>query len=357
MTSASVLNITIPLTDVSTPLIFFSPELAYQFNVATYLHVGSTGALVLDILDNLGNDFGLLYHYDIRLPTIIYFTTRISVLGYCLGRAVLLTIPVADCTKLANAVGAFLVVYTASTSGFFYLRVCAVYSMKRTIIAFFGIGWLASFALMLSLSISYTATHIENTNFCQEKFRGHFLGPTSLVLALNDIFMYSAIVYRIYGMYSDSGTTVRQRLGIFAFGTSLPALSKALIKDSQLYFLVVMTTNIFLAVAAHVFKAPINVMFMVCHIVLVNILSCRVYRNMKMGLRPEASVQIMNMTALQFSPPTKAKETVHRHDQDSTTTGPLGSITPNANTSSNNMVVIDVIQEPTSPVQLRSMTW
>lgn len=38
-----IFNTTIPVENISTPLIFFSPHLAYQLNVATYLHVGSTG--------------------------------------------------------------------------------------------------------------------------------------------------------------------------------------------------------------------------------------------------------------------------------------------------------------------------
>ncbi|KDR70190.1 hypothetical protein GALMADRAFT_43546, partial [Galerina marginata CBS 339.88] len=267
-----------------TPLIFFSPQLAYQLSVATYLHVGSTGALLWDIIDNLGNDFRLLYYYKIRLPTVAYFVTRISLLGFCLGRAVLLTTPVADCSRLADALNALLIVYVTSTTGLFYLRVCAVYNMKRIIIAFFGTTWLAAIAMILTFSKTFMATPVENTHFCGESIRGHFLGPTSFVLVTNDVLIYLAIAYRIHEMFLASDTSVRRRFNVLAFGTSLPVLSKALLQDSQSYFLVVLITKGFLAISAYTFGAPLNVMFIVCHLVLVNILSCRVYRNIKLGL-------------------------------------------------------------------------
>ena len=49
-------------------------------------------------------------------------------------------------------------------------------------------------------------------------------------------------------------------------------------------------TNPFIVACVYVFAAPISVMFLVCHLVLVNVLSCRVYRNMRMGGVPDVAM-------------------------------------------------------------------
>lgn len=97
---ATVVNgtLVVPLSTISTPLIFFDPERAYNISIATYVHIASLGvrrvfvqhlhingyinqgslnqAIVWDILDNLGSDYKLLSHHKIKLPTVLYFTTR-----------------------------------------------------------------------------------------------------------------------------------------------------------------------------------------------------------------------------------------------------------------------------------------
>lgn len=42
---ATVVNgtLVVPLSAVSTPLIFFDPDLAYHISVATYIHIASLG--------------------------------------------------------------------------------------------------------------------------------------------------------------------------------------------------------------------------------------------------------------------------------------------------------------------------
>lgn len=151
-------------------------------------------------------------------------------------------IPIADCSKLENVINSFLIIYVASTTGLFYLRVCAVYNMQRAVVISFGASWLAAIAMILTFSKTFSAVHIENTQFCVEQVHGRFLGPTSFVLVANDVFIYCAIAFRIYTMFLNSHTPIRQRFDILAFGTSLPALSRALMQDSQLYFLYVIIT-------------------------------------------------------------------------------------------------------------------
>ncbi|KAF8965390.1 hypothetical protein BDZ97DRAFT_1625731, partial [Flammula alnicola] len=272
-----------------TPLIFFSPRLAYQISVATYIHTGSTAVLIWDIIDNLGNDFKLLYSYKIRLPTVLYFTTRISLLVCCLGKAVLLTIPVDDCSKLENTLNAFLIIYAITTTALFYLRMCAVYAMNKYIVTFFSAVWLATAGMISTFAKTFSAAHVGPTRFCGESVKGNLLGPTSLVLVANDGLVYFAIAYRIIQMFPSGSDTLQARFNLLAFGRSLPLLSKALIKGQSAVLSTfcnraILATKTLLGICAFAFDEPINAMFIIAHLVLVNILSCRVFRNIKMGV-------------------------------------------------------------------------
>ncbi|KAF8972545.1 hypothetical protein BDZ97DRAFT_1692232 [Flammula alnicola] len=278
-------------TVVSTPLQLFPPHLAYQFSVAIYIHVGCTAVLIYDVLDNFKNDFKLLFFHRIRLPTVIYFITRITLLAYTLARAVFLTLPLENCSTYYDALNALLIIFVASTAALFYLRVCAVYNMNRIIVTFYGLLFLAVIGMLLTIPQTFTTAHIATTQYCGESLHGPLLGPAGIVLIVNDALVYCAIAYRIFHMFlSDSETTTRAKFSQLAFGTSLPIISKALMMDSQLYFLVVFITNPFIVICIYVFEAPLSLMFLVCHLVLVNILSCRVYRNIKMGLGTDVAM-------------------------------------------------------------------
>ncbi|KAF9482376.1 hypothetical protein BDN70DRAFT_930069 [Pholiota conissans] len=266
----------------STPLIYFPHEVAYQISVAIYIHVGCMAVLIWDIIDNLKGDYRLLFHHRIQMPTIIYFISRTTLLAYMITRTILLTVPIKDCGRMYDAINALLVVFVAATTAMFYLRVCAVYLMHKGIVVFYGILWLAVLAMLLTLPETFTAVHIATTGYCIESMKGPFLGPTTIILMVNDALVYGAIAYKIFSMFAE--TTPDAKFSIVTFGRSLPVISKALLKDSQLYFMVVIVTNPFLVACVYVFDAPLDVMFLVCHLVLVNILSCRVYRNLKMGL-------------------------------------------------------------------------
>ncbi|KAF9482373.1 hypothetical protein BDN70DRAFT_791179, partial [Pholiota conissans] len=262
------------------PLIYFPPELAYQINVATYIQIGSTAAsssvLIWDFLSNLKGDFKLLVNHRIAMPTILYFTTR-----------TLIALPINNCAKMYDAINALLVIFSAATMALFNIRVCAVYSMHKLVIVFFGFAWIAVTGILCTIPWTFTAVHIATTGYCMETIIAPFLGPTTIIVMLNDSLVYSATAYRIYCMFRNSEVTNTSAKISFlvSFGKTLPLISRALLKDSQLYFIVVLFTNPILLTCEYVFKdPPIANMFLVLHLVLVNIFSCRVYRDLKMGL-------------------------------------------------------------------------
>ncbi|KJA25960.1 hypothetical protein HYPSUDRAFT_64187 [Hypholoma sublateritium FD-334 SS-4] len=268
----------------STPLIFFPPELAYQISVATYIHMGCLAVILWDFINNLKGDFDLLFLQKFKFPTAIYFITRITLLAYMLCRAVLLTLPVANCAKMYDAINALLVVFVSATTAMFYLRVCAVYNKSKIIIVVYGILWFSVVGMLLTIPFTFTAVHIATTQYCVESIRGHLLGPTTIILMVNDTMVYVAIAYAVLSMFVAKDAPCGTKLTtLLTFGKPLPIFSRALLKDNQLYFMVVIVSNLFIVVCVYVSVAPISVMFIVCHLVLVSVLSCRVYRNMHMA--------------------------------------------------------------------------
>ncbi|KJA21923.1 hypothetical protein HYPSUDRAFT_202618 [Hypholoma sublateritium FD-334 SS-4] len=283
----------------STPLIFFPPELAYQISVTTYIHIGCLAVILWDVIDNLKGDFDLLFRKTFKFPVAIYFITRITLLAYMLCRAVLLTLPVADCAKMYDAINALLVVFVSATTAMFYVRVCAVYNKSKIIIVAYGILWLSVVGMLLTIPFTFTAVHIATTQYCGESMHGDLLGPTTVILMVNDTMVYAAIAYKIFAMFVPTDAPRGTKLTtLLTFGKTLPLVSRALLKDSQLYFMVVIVTNPFIVACVYVFEAPISVMFLVCHLVLVNVLSCRVYRNMRMGGVPDVAMPpVINLSA------------------------------------------------------------
>ncbi|KAF7334190.1 hypothetical protein MSAN_02380300 [Mycena sanguinolenta] len=67
-----------------TPLAFFPPTLASQFEVSGYFYAATLGAYIWDIGLNLGNDHALLFKHMIRFPTIAYFLSRAFTLAFIL---------------------------------------------------------------------------------------------------------------------------------------------------------------------------------------------------------------------------------------------------------------------------------
>ncbi|KAF9559979.1 hypothetical protein CPC08DRAFT_637143 [Agrocybe pediades] len=271
------------LSDVPTPLIFLPPGLARHYNVMIYLQIATTAILTWDILNNLRKELKILLNYRLSMPTCMYFVTRITLLAYCLGRTVLLTTPVGDCAVLQQALNGLLIVAVSCTTFLFYMRVCAVFCMNRYICAVFGTTWLATVAMSGTFPKTFRAGRIDPTDYCLETADMRLLGPTVIVLLANDVMIYLAITYRVYKMFVESTSTLGQRMNHLLLGTSMPVLWKVLLQDSQIYCLIIVFTKTFLLIAITNLDAPFSIMFLVCHLALVHVLSCRVYRNVKLS--------------------------------------------------------------------------
>jgi len=208
------------------------------------------------------------------MPTCIYFITRcvqhlitltcftvltcsrVTLLAYSLGRTVLLSryhiicreiynwhslsalaTAVGDCAELQRVLNGILVASVCSTTFLFYMRVCAVFCMDRYICSLFGFTWLATVAMSGTFPKTFKAERIGPTEYCLETANQQFLGPTIIVLLVNDVLIFIAVTYKVYKMFIESSATLGQRVNKLILGTSMPILWKVLLQDSQIYCL------------------------------------------------------------------------------------------------------------------------
>lgn len=136
-----------------------------------------------------------------------------------------------------DGINALLVVFVSATTAMFYLRVCAVYGMRRLIVVFYGLLWLSVVGMLLTLPQTFTAVHIATTQYCGESMHGSLLGPTTVILMANDTLVYAAIAFKILTMFASDAPSRTRLTTLVTFGKSLPIVSRALLKDSQLYFM------------------------------------------------------------------------------------------------------------------------
>ncbi|KAF9563005.1 hypothetical protein CPC08DRAFT_706331 [Agrocybe pediades] len=274
----------VPDSEVHSPLLYLSsPQLARETATATYVHVGATAVFLWDVANNLRNDYRIIFRYRIGIQTWVYYLSRITLLVFSLGRLVLITSPIQHCGKLQQAMNAVMVVFVSLTTLTFYLRIYAIYRDKIFVKIFFGILWLATAGVSVTLTQTFTSEHIGPTNYCMDWIKNfHFMGPVYIILLVNDTLIYMAIAYRLYTILLDVHSRPEQKPQMVVFGTSLPVFWKAIFHYSQLYFLIIVVTKAFLVYSVNNFKVPMSNMYVICHQVLVNILSGRIFRATKM---------------------------------------------------------------------------
>ncbi|KAG6913860.1 hypothetical protein DXG01_003806 [Tephrocybe rancida] len=240
-----------------TPMAFLTPDAGYQATIAAYVMVGSAGALIWDILSNVDSDFKLLFRRKIGFPT--------------LGKRSCLRSPERD---LSNCCVAELPSNKTNHNKF--------------VVALFGVLWLSVLGTSLTVAPAANAVHIGPTNYCSAtKFR-QYASSAPITFAINDTFVFVAISWRLL----FNATRERAELGLksMVFGEYLPAFSRALLQDGQVYYLVSVTSNITLALITWVRPAvpiPYRFMYTILNVALTNIMACLVFRHTKLGVFTE----------------------------------------------------------------------
>lgn len=273
------------LPNAETPLAFLSPTLASQFEVSRYLLVATCGMFSWDVLTNLRNDYKIVTKYAIRLPTIVYFVSRIAAFAYIITGTVFTIGAVGNCQSLQVAIGCCFAVAIPATSLLFFFRVRAIFNANNWIVAFFAFLWLAVLGGSWTVPFAIQGGHIGPTDHCINTGVKPFSSAGIIISTVNDTVIFIAISWRLLETttYDDS---FRGRIKSFFRGKGLPAFSRSLLQSGQEYYLITVGGNILtmgMILAPDSLPAVFHAMFTVPNIAIANSMACRVYRDIKFG--------------------------------------------------------------------------
>ncbi|KAJ3504165.1 hypothetical protein NLJ89_g8082 [Agrocybe chaxingu] len=281
--TAPVFQLPNPLT----PMAFLPPDLAFQVTIATYVLVGATAVMVWDFISHLADDYRLVTRYRIGLATIVYFVSRIGALTYLVGTAVMNTAPIGytSCTAGTKVISAFVAVAIPGTSFLLFLHVRAIYSNNKYIVGFFGFLWIAVLGGALTAPIGGSTNKMVTLGqYCAQNVLPEYTSAAVIIPTVNDTLLYLSIVWHMLRCsYAES--TVSNKFRTLAFGDHLPALSRALLKNGQAYFLSTVGLNLVALTMFYIDSIPIpyRAMFGVPNIALMNMMASRLFRCTKFG--------------------------------------------------------------------------
>ncbi|KAF8898016.1 hypothetical protein CPB84DRAFT_1781151 [Gymnopilus junonius] len=184
-----------------------------------------------------------------------------------------------DCPTLLSAMAWVLGASLSLTTLLFFCRVRAVYLDNKWVIRFFFLLWLGVVAGCITSSSGVAKDEPTDGSPC-------CISDPTIRYPLSP---FIAVTWRIL-QNSLVETNFRNGFRVIIFGRYLPAFSKALLKDGQIYFL---TTVSLAIVATATFYSPgvsplVSVAFAFPNVAMMNLMGSQIYRNTRLssGQRP-----------------------------------------------------------------------
>ncbi|KAJ6556387.1 hypothetical protein B0H19DRAFT_1071491 [Mycena capillaripes] len=275
-------------------------DIERQIQVSAYVFSGATAVLFWDILNNLGSDYSILFKQKFQWTGLVYALCRIGSAIYALGFTIFVSTPLRDCSGVHLAFNIFYSIGVSATALLFFLRLRAIYGADLLITIPFGFLWLAVLGSSLTVPISGTAKSVGNPPECLVGHPKAYAGLPGIIITVHDTLIYFAISYRLVSNFShpDEKQTRRSRLTSLFSGSNLPAFSKSLFTDGQMYYMIAAIFNI--VTTLMVYMPGVSVVYhailVIPNLTLTSIMACRVYRNTKLIIphSPELSLPTLN---------------------------------------------------------------
>ncbi|TFK32515.1 hypothetical protein BDQ12DRAFT_565392, partial [Crucibulum laeve] len=259
-----------------TPLAFVPRENAYTVAIGVYVVIGSFTICMWEALDSLSQECQLLFKNKIGIPTIAYFFSS-------LHEYASLAAPIKHCARFRIVANISYLLSPCMSSFLFFLRVRAVYNGKKYVSAIFFTLWLTVLGYALSLITVIKGTNIGPTDYCtfDTPLETRDIG-TGISIFIYDTLVFLAISWRLFSI-SQIDHNIRKSLKVVVLGRYLPALSKALLHDGQIYYLINVATVLLGQVVFFSPHLPVQrkTVFPIFFTVISNIMACRVFRNVK----------------------------------------------------------------------------
>ncbi|KAH9475025.1 hypothetical protein JR316_0012126 [Psilocybe cubensis] len=269
--------------------IIFAPNFleAYRASIGTDFIVGALSVFIWDVLYNLWADYQIIRLHGINFPTMVYFLSRVSTLGFTLMGAIVISMPVKDCHSFQQGILALYVILISSTMLLSYFRVCAVWAKNYYIIGIYLLLWLTGVAGSLTVFSGLPFTHLEGSPYCLEFVLHGFVAAAVFAPTINHVLVFFAIAYGVckaHILATHQKLSISSSYRVFFFGDSLPAFSKTMLQASQLCYLVAVLSGTTAVIWFYVYASDPNyrLAIFVPYAVIVNIMFSWVFRSAKL---------------------------------------------------------------------------
>jgi len=122
------------------------------------------------------------------------------------------------------------------TSLLFLFRVRVVFNGSKYVIWFFGSMWLAVLGVSLTVSQAVFSVNIGSTKYCRIKTVKPFAVMCVIVPLVNDTLVLLAITIGL-ATNTHLEPTLKRGIRTAMYGDYLPAFTRAMLRDNQMYYL------------------------------------------------------------------------------------------------------------------------
>lgn len=148
--------------------------------------------------------------------------------------------PLKDCSTAYIAFNSFYAVSLSATAFLFLFRARAIYGRGRLVTVVFGIFWLAVVATSITSLFAGSVTSFADPPQCIIKSVQSYARSSGIVITLYDTIVFLSISFRLVSTFRQTEPRTRKEKLIAWFsGADMPAFSKALLQDGQMYYMCV----------------------------------------------------------------------------------------------------------------------
>jgi len=316
-------------TDDSDAPNFDTPDAIYKLQTSLYVVVACLTLCVWDWLLVVSDEIIMIRHCQRRIGYLIhgvYLITRI-----CPIFSFVFTILLAEsrsintCRVLVQFIGVTNLVIMPTISGLFFIRASAVFSRNKYIIGIFGSCWLG----VLGIFIFDSATILRRISTSGPSMQCFVVKHTDawgyIGTAAYDTLMYFAISWRLASFTMTDGWNSRAKS--FVTGSGLGGLSKALLRNGQVYYF--LTIGFSICVVVFIYSPSIspewNSLFLDPNITITSIMACRLFRELKLG-QLEDPIAELKITKIVFRDMGSLPQQEHGDGSESRTLNNAGDI-------------------------------
>jgi len=177
---------------------------------------------------------GLAYVLGLVIVESVLFSLPVK--GFTCLQIRILAAPIGNCDYIRR-VSFLYAVAMPFTVLLLVFRVVALYMNNKYVIVFFALSWLSVLAISMAVPFGMTGMQIKNTAYCVEiKSKPHAILLSAIGPGIHDILIFMATIWALM-KNSYTETNMKNSFNVMVLGRHLPAFSKSLLHNGQLYFL------------------------------------------------------------------------------------------------------------------------